>query len=204
MSLKSISLSQKIFFLSFIIGLTILYLLPTDEFGIKCGSKSFVPFVVILLMVLIPLSALIIERARKRISNLVFGGIFILLILFVFSVGLMILGHGTRCVPSWQRTLADMRQLRRAQEIFYKSNNRYADTQEELISAGILSAKFKNLATSKEFTDRDGGGIEGSDNDPETWLATTHLQYQEIDKWCRVINRDYWFTCNQDGCYKEE
>lgn len=112
--------------------------------------------------------------------------------------------RGIRSYPSWKGTLANMRQLQLAQEIFYKKNNRYADTQEELIAFDILAEKLKNRITNKELTDKDGKGIEGSDNDPKTWLATVHMRYKEFNMWCIPIEEEYQYTCDQDGCRKEK
>jgi len=198
MSLKSIPLSIKALFFAAIVGLVILYFLPTDEFGTKCGGESFIPFVVILSIILIPLVVLIIDRARKRISNLVFFGILILLILMFLIIGLNFLG-GNRCCPVWRAAIAEMHQLSTAQKIFYEKDNRYADTQEELMGAGILSDKFKDRHTGKELTDKDGKGIEGSDNNPNTWSAITYIY--RFDKWCRLVSKEYF--CNQDGCHEE-
>ena len=99
------------------------------------------------------------------------------------------LGNNGRKSPGNQ-TISNMYQLRPAQEMFYELNHRYADTQEELIEAGFLTEKFIDEITNKELADRDGTGIDGSDNDPKTWLVTSHID-------------DFWFTCNQGGCYKE-
>ncbi len=96
-----------------------------------------------------------------------------------------------------------MHLLKSSQEIFYAQNHRYADTQEELIDAEIIDEKSKNRITEKELTDRDGNGIEGGDNDPETWSVTTYIPYKEIDTWCRVVSEGHWFTCNQNGCQRD-
>ena len=97
-------------------------------------------------------------------------------------------------------TKAEMTRLRAAQDMFYWENHRYADTQEEL---GLIDKKLKDWVTDEELTDRDGNGIEGGDNDPETWSVTAYIPYREIGSWCRLVSEGYWFTCNQNGCQRE-
>ena len=203
MPLKSIPLSIKVFFLIAIFGLVVLYFLPVDELGRKCGSESLIPFGIGLLMVLLPLTTVIVERLKKKISNVSLL-IFLLLLILLASVIWIILNQGCgRCAYSWQRIRAEMHQLQIAQEIFYKDNNRYADTQEELIDASIFTEKFKNAITNEEFTDSDGEGIESGDNNPKTWSAITYISYKKFNKWCWLTSEGYWYICNQDGCYEE-
>ena len=201
--MKTIPLSIKVSLLVSAIGLVIFYNLPTDEFGEMCGSNSLIPFGLGFTMVLLPLMVIIIERRKKEISNATFVKILIALITLSLIVSLSFLLSGcSRCYPAWMRTIPNMRQLSMAQEIFYKENNRYADTQEELMETLGMNVKFTD-STNKELTDKDGEGIEGGDNNPETWSTTCYISYKEFNNWCRLTDKEYWYTCNQDGCYKE-
>ncbi|MFH1643164.1 MAG: hypothetical protein ABH967_00805 [Patescibacteria group bacterium] len=201
--MKTIPLSIKAFLLISTFGLVVFYNLPMDEFGAICGSNSLVPLGTGSTIVLLPLIVAIIDRRNKKISNATLVKILIVSTTLFLAISLHFISFGcSRCKPSWMRTIADMRQLSVAQEIFYKKNNKYADTQEELME--IISVKFKELETGKEITDKDGKGIEGGDNDPETWSATCHMSYKEFNDWCRLTDEEYWYTCNQDGCYKEQ
>ena len=101
-------------------------------------------------------------------------------------------------------TKFNMYQLFSAQELFYTYNHRYANTQEELIDAGFIDKKLESLITEKELTDKDGNGIEGGDDNPETWSVAAYIPYREIDNWCRVVSKEHWLTCNQNGCYEEK
>ncbi|MFH1575348.1 MAG: hypothetical protein ABIB55_00150 [Candidatus Nealsonbacteria bacterium] len=195
----------KVFFLTITVGSAILYILPADEFGAKCGSKNLIPFVVILLMALLPFIAMVIERLKKGISKTFFFLASLLLFTLMIVVMWIILDQGcTLCAHSWTNTLADMRQMHAAQEMFYEKNKRYADTQEELINeVGIFTEKFKNTMTGEEFADKDGKGIEGGDNDPETWSAITYIFPEKFDGWCRRIEEGYWYICDQEDCYKQ-
>jgi len=209
MSIKSIPISVKVFFLTLGVGITLFIILPKDSCGNVCGAGSIIPLLILSLMALIILSAFImsiIYWLKKKVSTLTFIGIFIFFIFSIFVILVVsVTFSGGRCLAHWARTLSDMKQLNTAQELFYLDNNRYADTQEEIIDAGIVdNIRFKNWFTAKELTDKDGEGIEGGDNDSHTWSATTYISYKEIDKWCRVVNEGYWYTCNQNGCQKEE
>ncbi len=201
--MKSISFSIKFLLLTFIFGLVVFYILPVDEFGTKCGSASFIPVIVIILMVFLPLIVAIIEKIRKKISIITFIIIFIVLILVFLVAGLIFLQGGNRCASNWRATISNMHQLRIAQEIFYEKNNQYAKTQEELIKADILIGKLKNKITNKEFTDMDGNGIEGGDNNSQTWSARTYIQYKEFNAWCIQKDKKYLYICNQNGCKKD-
>ena len=177
-----------------------------DEFGVICGSNNLVPLGTGSTIVLLPLIVAIIDRRNKKISNATLVKILIVSIIFSLLIGLHFLLFGcSRCKPDWMRTIADMKQLSITQEIFYKKNNRYADTQEELMETLGISVKFTDITDSinKELTDQDGKGIEGGDNNPETWSATCYMHYKEFNDWCRLIDKEYWYTCNQDGCYEE-
>jgi hypothetical protein len=157
-----------------------------------------------LLIILLPLITVIVEKIKKRISRSYFLGFLIILIILFFSMVLVSLSQEcSRCAYRWQIVKADMRQLRTAQGMFYEKNNRFADTQEELINNIIFRVVLKNIITNQEFTDGDGEGIEGSDNDPKTWSARTYIPYQKINKWCHLMSSGYWYVCNQDGCYEE-
>lgn len=125
--------------------------------------------------------------------------------MLLVSIIWIVLNQGcVRCAYRWQVVKADMNQLRAAQNIFYEKNNRYADTQEELINDVVFTRiVLKNITTKEEFTDGDGEGIEGSDNNPETWLAMTYIPYQKFNKWCHLTSLGYWYVCDQDGCYEE-
>jgi len=201
-NMKTIPLSIKASLLISAIGLVVFYNLPMDEFGVICGSNNLVPLGTGSTIVLLPLIVAIIDRRNKKISNATLVKILIASTTLFLAMGLYFISFGcSRCRPGWMRTIADVRQLGMAQEIFYKQNKRYADTQEELME--IIGVKLKELETGKEITDKDGKGIEGGDNDPKTWSATCHMTYKEFNDWCRLIDKDYWYTCNQDGCYEE-
>lgn len=201
--MKSISFSIKFLLLTFILGLVIFYILPVDEFGARCGSKSFIPLIVIILMVFLPLIVAIIEKIRKKISVITFIAILIVLMLVFLIIGLVFLSGGNRCVPDWKTTISNMQQLRIAQQIFYEQNNQYAKTQQELIEADILVGKLKNKTTNKEFIDKDGNGIDGGDNNSQTWSARTYVEYKEFNAWCIQKDKGYLYICNQNGCQKE-
>ncbi len=93
------------------------------------------------------------------------------------------------------------------QELFYDKNGRYAETQKELINdSGFKYDKplFFNYLTGKELTDKDGKGIEGGDNDPNTWSVSAYFPRVKVGAWCKITSEGYWFTCNQDKCPVEE
>lgn len=203
-SFKATSFAIKFLFWVILISLAIFYFLPVDEFGLKCGRESPIPYIILLLAILLPLMVAIIERLKKKISNSMFGAILLILLFFLLTL-IIILNQGcSRCGYSWWVTRSDMNQLKFAQEMFYEKNNRYADTQEELIAdVKIFNEKLKNRTTGEEFTDKDGKGIEGGDNNPETWAAVSYIRYKKLNKWCRMVSEEYMYICDQDGCYEE-
>jgi hypothetical protein len=130
-----------------------------------------------------------------------------LLILVISSFILLfdiLVTFGERHSSFEARIMGTMAQLSVAQEKFYNQEGRYANTQEELIEAGIIDKKLAHPYTGEEFTDRDGHGIEGGDDNPETWEAVTFIPTKEFNSWCQRIKEGYLFVCNQrEGCRRE-
>ena len=178
------------------------FLLPSNIYGL-CGGNNFIPYLVFFLTGIFPILVAIKDLKRKKITKTSFIIILIPTLLFVLFFSLVFFVSSARPVNRGLRTKAEMHQLIGLQEIFYARNDRYADTQEEL---GLIEEddKFRDNQTGEELTDRDGEGIEGSDNDPETWLVTAYIRFKEINPLCIVASEGYWFTCTQDGCYEEK
>jgi len=208
MSIKSIPISIAVFILTLIAFIVIFIIIPSDNCGNICGGKTIIPLIIFSLVIIIPLTFLIIKWRKDKISaGALIGTIISLIILLFLAFGIVFLSSGTRCSPYWRSTMPNINSLRVAQEMFFSEKNRYADTQEELIESGIMTAKvkfFDDKRIEKEFTDKDGSGIEGGDNDPKTWSATAYVPSKEVSKWCMLISNGYWYTCNQDGCRKEK
>jgi hypothetical protein len=210
--MKVIPNSGKILVITFIICAILLAInklpLPKDDYGRLCGVdvagfNSLIFFFGGLLVFMLSLIELVLKFVKKHskgtnVAVLILSLIFIYLWFFYQTSR-----KDTRLITPDVSIKSDMYKLVPAQEMFYIKNTRYADTQRELTEGGFLENALKNWATEQEFADKDGIGIEGSDNDPETWLVTTFIPVTKF-KWCKKIETGYWYTCNQKGCHSEE
>jgi len=207
-------ISGKVFLITIIICLILsgIYLLPfpKDYRGNPCGvniSKYTESIFLygMLLAAIIALVEFVVSFIKKTSKTYIF--IILILSLFLLLIIVVTLLSGARSKAWVARAVADTHYLRDAQETFYRENGRYADTQEELIEAGLIKTygkeKMKSLLTGEEYTDKDGNGIEGGDDNPETWEVTTFIPTREFDKWCKKVKEGYWYTCNQNDCQKE-
>jgi len=198
--MKSIPVSIRILILISLIGIVALIIIPRDDFGNPCGLINegyLIVHLIFLLIVLLPCVLVIIESFRKKLNKNAFIGISLILLLIV-CFGFF-LSWQMRLEPIWKRTETNMRQLNTAQQLFYQFNNRYADTQDELVEAGILPRKLQDATTGKELTDLDNNGIEGGDSDANTWLTRVYMPGRRFEM-CKVVETGWNFTCDQGGC----
>lgn len=200
---KSIPTSFKILFLIFIVAIIILSLLPKDECGNLCGwiDPGYDPLVLMSISFLISLAVVIIETKRKKVSL----SCFCLAIFIFLHLSFVVVPITRFCDPRWWGIVSDVKQIAVAQEAFHKRHGRYADSWDEIIESGELRQRVKYWKTEKELADADGYGFEGGDNDPQTWsvVAPEFIPDIKIDKWCRLVRKGYWLSCDQDGCHEK-
>jgi hypothetical protein len=123
-------------------------------------------------------------------------------LLWMFSMNMC----GARYKARDARRMSDLRQIAAAQETYHQKYSYYANSQQELVSDGIIEEALADPSTGDQYADADGTGIEGSDNDPQTWSVRVSLENgnnfpKEI---CRGSNSvqvqpPYRF-CNEKGC----
>ncbi len=210
--IQSMSKAGKVLSITFLTCILIVIIsflpIPRDDFQQLCGVASvdmIVAYVVMfgsLITLVVGFLELIVSFIRHRPKNrivraLVYAGILFLLV-SVFAVHT----DGRMQILN-ARLKGEMSQIRAYQENFYDLNGRYAGTQDELVKAGVMKEKLVNLFTGSEVTDKDGQGIEGGDSDPETWAMSIYFPEKKIRGFCQIFNTGYWFTCNQEGCYRE-
>ena len=129
--------------------------------------------------------------------------IFILFfLLIIFIAFFMAISMQGRCKTMSAKILSDLRIIAAAQEIFYQKNSRYADTQQEL--SELMSVAYDPV-TKKEYTDEDGVGIEGGDDNPNTWSVQALLRDAVKREICLEEQPEPETSssiglCNEDGC----
>jgi len=96
--------------------------------------------------------------------------------------------------------ISDLRQVKIAQEMFYEKNSRFAVSQKELVDAGIFTTALINPTTKKEYTDADGLGLEGGDNNPNTWSVQAILMDYNLEICSREKQKLIFYYCNQTDC----
>jgi len=203
-SIKAISISGKVFLITIILYLLLWssYFLPfpKDYRGNPCGvninkyTESILLYGMFLaaFIALVELTASFIAKTSKISIFIIF-----LLSLILLATAVLMALSSARSRSRDASALAAMASIRPAQEIFHDQKGRYANTQEELIEAGIINEKLRNPLTKEEFTDKDGYGIEGGDDDPQTWSVAAFIPTREFTGLCKRVREGYWYTCNQ-------
>ncbi len=206
-SIKAIPISGKVFLITIIICLILsgIYFLPfpKDYHGRPCGVNineytESIFLYGMLLAAIVALVEFVVSFVRKAPKIRIF---IVLVLSLILSATAILMALSSARSKSWVASIkAEITSLRAPQELFYDDNGRYANTQEELIEAGFISEKLKNRMTGEEYTDKDGSGIEGGDDNPKTWEIVTFIPTKQFDNWCKRVKEGYWITCNQDGC----
>ena len=211
--------SGKILLLSlifYVISIGIAYSpLPRDECGNVCGiiGKNDPLYYLLYGWALASILAIIelilnfIKKTSKKKSFIVLvislSLILLYCIWYAFLCTTCMRSHPPSCEIYGTTEFLDAKSAARqfifVQELFYDEYLRYADTQDELVNTGFLSKKIINPLTDKEFTDKDGSGIEGGDNEPKTWSIAVYIPKKEF-KWCKLVSGGFWYTCDQYGC----
>jgi len=132
----------------------------------------------------------------------------VVIVIFIF-LGLSLVsmcGCGANFKARDARRMSDLRQIKAAQDLYHQKYSRYADTQQDLVNDGILSLVITDPATGEQYTDADGSGIKGGDNDLQTWSVKAYLENSRsfTREICdhsnsKQIPRAYYF-CNEKGC----
>lgn len=128
------------------------------------------------------------------------------LLLFLFSSFVLSIIFYTPCISRGKardaRRQFDLRQIKAAQDLFYEKKLRYAVFQKELVEEGYFSNILVDPKTKKEYTDKDGFGLEGGDKDPNTWSVQTVLGRYKYEI-CSMKKRKEIYSCNEKECKKE-
>ena len=185
-------------------------LLPTDHWGRVCGifepSYIWIVFGIgLVLSFILSTVELIVRKVRKNLlpdqkKRLLLTSFASVVIAFFLLFLLLSLGSGSGDRRN-AKIMSDLRQLRLGQKLHYVSNGHYASTQQELVDAGLLGEELRNPRTKELYTDRDGNGIEGGDDNPETWSVSSFLPQREYSGFCQLLHEGVWFTCNQKDCF---
>gem|GEM_PF-5114133 len=91
--------------------------------------------------------------------------------LSVVWLAAFIFAAGARDSAFFGKVGSDIQTIKAAQDEFQKKHFRYADNQEDLVKDGLLRTVLTDPYTMEEYADADGSGIEGGDNDDQTWAA---------------------------------
>lgn len=199
----------KIFFVTILVALVvgIINVLIPDYYKndkgdvcgvISLGTLSSIIFIFGTLLTFLLSVVELIHRIKNHqpLSNFISFILLLSIILFVIFLGLISV-NTARIKSRYACTMSGVAQSRVAQELFYDENGRYASTLEELFGSNY--SRLINCFTGKELTDRDGVGIEGGDNDPNTWEVAAFIPQKEFGSWCKIKTGGYWYYCNQTG-----
>lgn len=136
---------------------------------------------------------------KKNIKKLI---ILVLFAIFIFSF--IFTSNDVRCRNYNTKRKADLFQIKLAQELYYDAHNRFADNFDELIANKILGEYLKEPGSGKIYSDEDGFGLDGGDNNPNTWSVRSYINEPEYE-YCLKTSEGYWFVCDQshDRCFKQ-
>lgn len=165
-------------------------------YGIELNSK--IVYFLWLLLLLVEITTLFFKKSGL-IKILIFATIILILFQILFfttpSIG----------KPMDAKRVADLRQIHVVQLVFFSENQRYAVNQHELVENGYLSAILTDPMTDKEYTDADGVGLEGGDDNPLTFLVQAALEGNHTHEICSKKEMENIFICTQGGCeYKRK
>ena len=133
----------------------------------------------------------------------------IFVVLFILSASWLMffsVAQGARELAYFGKIGSDLHIIKSAQDLFYKKYGRYAPTQKDLFENGSLPEIMKNPYTGKEYTDSDGFGIEGGDDNDQTWsaMAGVYEGAPSLQVICGIEKQDsnpeYYYLCNQQKC----
>ena len=174
-------------------------------YGIKL-TNPLLPYIILVLAIFFEIIANWLRRKNnlpKKKSFFSFSRFLILwfivfLFLAVLLVSMCACGSSGSAIDTARK--ADLRQIQTAQKMFYEKNYRYATSQKELVEAGIFPVVIIDPVTKKEYTDADGFGLDGGDDNPNTWEAQTILSDYNLEI-CRKENKELiFYHCNENGC----
>jgi hypothetical protein len=94
---------------------------------------------------------------------------------------------------------ATLSAIQACQADFFEQESRYANSQAELIEKGCLLQIVVDPVSGLEYTDEDGFGLEGGDNDPKTWSVKTVLETGEYEI-CASQKTTQFYVCNEKTC----
>jgi len=184
--------------------------LPKDYLGRACGLVDLGDIGILVMVVggttvgILAIFSLIRGAVGKSLSKK--DVVLVILVLFVVVMAMAIvltqLGSERRSGRS-ARIMTDVRVIGISQEFYYVTNGRYADTQSELASIDEFAGPLQDPFTGVEYTDKDGRGIEGGDNDSQTWSVSALLPRKEYSGFCQLTSGTL-FTCSGEGCFEEK
>ena len=179
-------------------------ILTINECGDKfiCNSLDLLPFLIFITIILL-LAGIIV---RKNIKIELLKTIITLIIVLNLGICLLLFSiRGASCGHiAWRSGGSQLFQLAKIQELYRSDHGKYAESYNELFADGYASSSFNfyNQGIISSPVDSDGEGLEGSDNDPNTWSARVYIEVPQYNL-CLKISDGYWLVCNQDGCYEE-
>lgn len=107
------------------------------------------------------------------------------------------------CAPRYKGVNAERQAMlgiiQNSQEDFFEQESLYANSQAELVEKGYLLQIVVDRVSGLEYTDEDGVGLEGGDNDPKTWSIKTVLETGEHEI-CASQKTTQFYVCNEKTC----
>ena len=200
---KALEIISRIFFVLFCLIIIYDFIARVEQkfycFGHQIDLYILLSFLII--SIIFKITALLIQRKHQlQIKNSIKSFLKFLLISLILTFALLIIlwPSGGKEKARDAKRIADIKSIQMAQEMFYENELRYAISQKELFEKGYLSNVLVDPVTKKEYTDNDGFGIEGGDENPKTWIVQTVLKkYNEI---CSKEKPVEVFLCNEKGC----
>jgi len=160
--------------------------------GVSIGS--FVSFLIIfswiLLAVLTTITTFIARRNNIKLKTTLINVILVLVALF-FGIS-MFSFTGCRSLCKEATIKSDFSQIGTAQTLYYDDNMEYAETWEDL-SPKYISPIPTNPFNGLPYADADGQGLDGGDDDSQTWEVEAELAKTYYEK-CGAEER-YIYRC---------
>ena len=162
-----------------------------------CGGIDASP--VLLSLFLINLVSGILLVFLKRMGKKLITVFIIFIIFALFNITVL---NGERCKSYNAERKSDLAQIKTAQEIYYGNQGRFANNFDELIADKDLTSPLKDPKSQKIYSDADGTGLDGGDENPATWSVRAYIDKPTYN-YCVKTSKGHWFVCNQSGCYDE-
>jgi len=154
----------------------VLFIIIMSLNDVYCGGSNVADIGLVFLILCVLASIILFITVgylgkKNSIKSHGFRNVIIVIALFiVFVLNIIILNGGGITVQD-ENIKIDLYYIAMAQLSFYNDNGYYADDWDELVPDYLVSYYSTDVISGGPYSDSDGQGLEGGDNDDQTWLV---------------------------------